>query len=209
MADEQQITGLRTYRNLGTQARRQVMQSLQTELLHAAPITPERLADWVKVSDDRGAFLTGSVWGGIRWPKAIGRPRTPGITGGFDIVHQLKDVKYVDGGSGDYSDIGAWAVRPAPSVWDATIDDGHYRVAFQFFAGLGIFPNRLTVTLTDVAWDIGIFAGPGYLRLDPVRYSDFLDQGKPIVIPDFEVQHVPYSYVRYIHSLGPAKSLTA
>jgi hypothetical protein len=207
MEHKQEHAGPRTFRNLGTEARRQVLQSLQMELRKPDPITPERLVEWVKVSDDRGALLTGSVWGGIRWPKVVGKPKTPNITGGFSIVHELKDIKYVDLGSGDYQDVGTWAVRPAPSVWDATIDDDHYRVAFLFFAGLGIFPNRLTVTLTNISWDFGIFTGPGYLRLDPIRYSDFTDQGERIVIPDFEVQHVPYSYVKYIHSLGPGRDV--
>ena len=157
------------------------------------------------MSDDRVAMLAGGVWGGIRWPKSLGKPRTPSITGGFSVLHEYKKIEGVDEGGGHIKDVSKWKVQPAPSVWDASTDSEH-RVAFFFFAGGGgINPNRLTVRLASVSWEISVLVSPGYLRLDPYGFGEFGNLGERVVFPDFEVTHVPYRRDRSIQPLGPAK----
>jgi hypothetical protein len=133
----------------------------------------------------------------------MGKPLTPSITAGFTITHEFKRLDYVDVGGGNYKDRSTYVLQDAPSVWDATKDGGEYRVGFFFFAGGGgINPNRLTVKLAAVAWEKVGQIVPGYRQLNPMGYSDFVSLGKWLVIPDFEVTHVPYPRGRYIQSLG-------
>jgi hypothetical protein len=196
----------KSFRDLGAEARVQELHSLQEVLRRPNPITLPLLSDWVSASDNRRALLAGGVWGGIRWPKALGKPKTPSITAGFSIVHEFKMVDLVDQGGGNYKDLGHFKIQPAPSVWDAS-SVTEYRVGFFFFAGGGgINPNRLTVKLASVSWEIGLLVGPGYLRLDPYGFSDFGNLGERIVFPDYEVNHQPYTLGRSIQPLGPAKN---
>ena len=195
----------KTFRDLGAEARVQELRSLQDVLKQPDPITHFLLSDWVSASDNRTALLAGSVWGGIHWPKALGKPKTPSITGGFSIVHEFKRIEFVDQGGGHYKDISKFEIQPPPSVWDASSGSEH-RVAFFFFAGGGgINPNRLTVTLASVSWELSLLVGSGYLRLDPYGFSDFGNLGERIVMPDYEVKHEPYSRSRSIQPLGPVK----
>ena len=193
-----------SFRDLSGEARAQEFLHLKDMVGRPDPITHLTLSDFISASDNRRALLAGSVWGGIRWPKSLGRPKTPSITAGFNIVHEFKRIELVDGGAGGISDIGEFWTQPAPSVWDAS-SASEYRVAFFFFAGGGINPNRLIVSLANVHWDINPHIRSGYLRLDPYGYSDFGNLGERVVLPDFEVRHQPYSRGRSIQPLGPAK----
>ena len=199
----------RRYRDLDMETRARELTSLQTELNKPSPITHLRLSEWAFESDDRIALLRGGVWGGIHWPKAMGKPLTPSITGGFIIVHEFKEVKFSDLGGGSYRDDGRYVVQPAPSVWDATKDADVYRVGFFFFAGLGgINPNKLTVTLAPVAWENTVHIRAGYRQLDPMLgYRPFGSLGEFIVIPDFEVRQVPYHLGSYVKALQPSLTL--
>ena len=194
----------RSFRDLDAETRVQELRHFQEVLRKADPITHVLLSEWVSSSDSRSALLAGGVWGGIRWPKGLGKPKTPSITGGFSVVHEFWKIDAVDTGGGHYIDKGRWKTQPAPSVWDAS-PDSEYRVAFFFFAGLGgINPNRLTVSLAHVSWDISLLLSPGTLRLDPYGFGSFGSLGERIVFPDFEVKHEPYRRDRSIQPLGPA-----
>jgi len=183
--------------------------SLQTELNKPEPMTHIRLSEWASLSSDRTALLRGGVWGGIHWSKTLGRPQTPSITDGFTIVHEFWKHAFVDAGGGDIRDNGRYLVQSAPSVWDATKTSGEYRVGFFFFAGGGgINPNRLTVKLAPVLWENLGHMRAGYRQLNPLGYLPFRNLGEGVVIPDFEVQHVPYHLERYIQPLGPRLDLT-
>jgi hypothetical protein len=150
-------------------------------------------------------LLQGAVWGGIRWHRALGRPVTANIAGGFVITHEYKALKFTDLGGGNYRDDSRYVVQPAPSVWDATASGEEYRVGFLFFAGLGgINPNRLTVTLAPFPWDRVVQTRAGYRRLDPIGYAPFGSLGEVIVLPDLRVLQTPYRLERYIEPLGPS-----
>jgi len=59
----------------------------------------------------------------------------------------------------------------------------------------GVNPNKLTVKLAPVPWDkVGqMHVRAGYRQLDPqLGYAPFGSLGKPRVIPDYVVRHVPY-----------------
>jgi hypothetical protein len=193
----------RTFRDLDPETRVRELASLQTELNKPEPITHLRLSEWASALSDRPALLRGTVWCGIRWPKTSGRPQTPSITDGFTIVHEFKEIKFSDLGGGNYRDDSKYLVQPAPSVWDATKTANEYRVGFFFFAGGGgINPNRLTVKLAPVPWENVGHIRAGYRQLSPIGYAPFGNLGEWVVIPDFEVRHVPYHLERYIQPLG-------
>ena len=199
----------RSYRDLDVQTRAKELASLQTELNKPSPLTHLQLSEWASVSEDRIALLRGGVWGGIHWQKAMGKPLTSSITDGFIIVHEFKELKFSDLGGGSYRDDSRYVVQPTPSVWDATKDANIYRVGFFFFAGGGgINPNKLTVTLAPVAWGKGVQIRAGYRQLDPIGYSPFGNLGELVVIPDFEVRHVPYHLGSYVKALQPSLNLT-
>ena len=194
---------LRSFRDLGAEARVQELRHFQEVLRKGDSITHVLLSEWASNSDSRGALLAGGVWGGIHSPKGLGKPKTPSITGGFSIVHEFWKIDAVDTGGGNNVDRGSWKVQPAPSVWDASTDSD-YRVGFFFFAGGGgINPNRLTVSLAHVSWDVSLLVSPGTLRLDPYGIASFGSLGERIVFPDFEVIHQPYTRGRSIQPLGP------
>ena len=190
------------------EARVRELASLQIELNKPHAITQRALSEWALESDERSALLWGGVWGGIHWPKGLGRPLTPSITGGFTIVHEWFEHKFVDAGGGSIVDTGKYLVQPAPSVWDATTAD-EYRVGFFFFAGLGgVNPNKLTVKLAPVPWEKVGHIRAGYRQLDPqLGYAPFGSLGKPRVIPDYLVRHVPYPRGTYVQPLEPSREL--
>ena len=201
------VTRASTFRSLSADDRRQALRQLQDMLIKPDPITHSLLSDWVSQSAGgaAAAVLAGGVWGGVRWPKGLGRPKTASITGAVDLVHQYRRIKLVDEGGGRYKDVGQWKVQPRPSVWDASTES-HFRIGFFFFAGPGgINPNHLTVSLAHVSWQLTPFMGPGTLSLDPYGYGDFGNLGERVVIPDFEIRHHPYSLVRSIRPLGPVR----
>jgi hypothetical protein len=205
MANNYETTSVKGIRELTGEARAQELLHLKDMVARPDPITLVTLSDFISASDNRKALLAGSVWGGIRWPKSLGRPKTPSITAGFNIVHEFKVIDYEDLGGGSYQDTSTFRTQPAPSFWDAS-SASEYRVAFFFFAGGGgINPNRLIVSLASVHWDINPHIRAGRLRLDPYGYSDFGNLGERVVFPDFVVQHVPYISGRSIQPLGPAK----
>jgi hypothetical protein len=198
----------RTYRDLDAKARERELKSLQELILKPDPITPHTLSEWVSGSDNRTALLQATVWGGIRWPKALGRPQPPSITGGFTITHEFNKQTSVDLGGGVIRTTDNWVAAPAPSVWDATASQSHHRVAFFFYARVGFGPlNRFDVRLASVAWERGLLGGLGSIRLDPfLGYSSFTNVGQRQVFPDYEVLLQPYRIERYIQPLGPIKT---
>jgi hypothetical protein len=182
------------------------LQNLQKLLKNADPITHPVLSDWVSGSDDRRALLSGSVWGGIRWPKGLGRPTTPSITGGFSIVHMFKESDIVDVGGGHYVERGKFLPMPVPYVWDASTASEH-RVAFFFYARGGFFDsNKLIVTFASVSWQFGLLFSPGFLRLDPYGFGEFTNNGGRMIFPDFLVKLEPYRRIRSVQPLGPMKT---
>jgi hypothetical protein len=205
MASDYEHSKPKTFRDLSAETRVQELRHFQDVLRRPDPITHTLLRDWVSGSENRTALIEGTVWGGIRWPKTLGKPKTPSITGGFTIVHEYKKITANDGGGGNNIDTSKWKIQPAPSVWDAS-SQTHYRVAFFFYAGGGgINPNRMTVRLASVAWELSPLVTPGYLRLDPYGFDDFGNLGERVVFPDYEVKHQPYSRGRSIVPLGPVR----
>jgi len=198
----------RTFRSLSADERRQALRRLE-DLIKADPITHRSLSVFALQSDGHAAVLAGGVWGGVRWPKALGRPKTTSITGAIDIIHEYRRVDLIDEGGGRVKDIGLWKVQPPPSLWDASTDS-HFRIGFFFFAGGGgIHPNRLTVTLAHVSWQLSLLVGHGTLSLDPHGYAPFGNLGERVVLPDFEIRLQPYSVDRSIRPLGPLKDAEA
>jgi hypothetical protein len=201
----------RTYRDLGAEARDLELKSLGDRMLKPDPITPHALSEWVSGSDDRTALLEGTAWGAIRWPKALGRPKSASITEAFVVGHQVRTgtLLSLPGGSNTPS-YGDWSDAQAPSVWDASLES-EYRVAFMFHAkvndknALGLKTNKLTFTFSSVRWQRGPLAAPGTFRIDPFAWSDFASSGERKVFPDFEVVSVPYRIDRFIQPLGPSR----
>ena len=197
------VAAARTFRSLSADDRRQESRHLEDLLVKPDPITPSSLSAFASQSASRAAMLVGGVWGGVRWLRGLGRPKTASITDAVDIVHEFRKVVLIDEGGGHVKDIGQWQVQPRPSVWDASTET-HFRIGFFFFAGGGgINPNRLTVTLAHVSWQLSLLVNPGTLSLEPYGYAPFGNLGERVVLPDFEIRLHPYTLVRTIRPLGP------
>ena len=194
-----------TIRELSGPARSDAQHSLDGLLAKQDPITPTLLSEFASGSDNRAALLLGSVWGTIRWPKALGRPRTPSISGGFILIHEFQDDDRVDLGGGRSANRAPFRVMPAPNVWDGSSGPDH-RVGFYFFAGdlKLINKNRVTVKLAPVAWDFGPLVSPGTLRLDPYAFGTFGTLGERVFLPEVTVRHDPYHRAPFVQPLGPS-----
>lgn len=196
-------TGIRppAFSDLDPRVRARELASLQDELKNPAPLTKERLDHWVGAAVDRKSVLTGAVFGGIRWPKAIGRPSTPTIFGGFEIKHDYEAIKAVVGPGGVLRDASTWEDQPDPFVRDDSQGDYH-RIAFMFFA-VYFWPNRLTTRLLpEIHWVRPPGLPTGYRRLNPLGFLPFTNLGERVVLPDLVVEHHPWSEHRGIRGFG-------
>lgn len=197
---------VRTLLDLGTQEKAQALASLNEFVARPSPATHASLSHWVGEIDDRAALLAGSVWCGIRWAKALGRPKTPTLGAGFAVTHESKPIQYESLPGSIYEETGKWRFEDDVSLWDASTETEH-RVAILMYARLGALSlNRLTVKLADsVNWDISLATGAGYLRLDPYGYAPFQSlAGERIVLPDFELKLSAYSRGG-IEPIGPMR----
>jgi hypothetical protein len=90
-----------------------------------------------------------TVWGVIRWQRAIGRPATPTLADGFGIRHEfclcIEDT--VTGRT-----LGDWVAAGEPRVWDGPDDPETHAVSFMLH-GVARWKNRVIVGLASgVAW---------------------------------------------------------
>jgi hypothetical protein len=91
-----------------------------------------------------------TVWGVIRWNRAVGRPATPTLAAGFGIVHQYSLTFEVPPGSGHV--IGDWVSAGKPQVWDGPDDEESHAVSFLLH-GVAQWKNRVIVGLAQgVDW---------------------------------------------------------
>ena len=200
---------METFRDLPGNIRRRELAHLQEVIRSRVTITSELLSEWVSSSpDERGALLGSTVWGVIRWPKALGLPKSPRLADGFSIVHQAKKDDHKDDGTGTFPDGNTnFVTQAAPSVWDSSSESEH-RVSFFFFAPPDHFTlHRLIVELAFVPWSIGTLGGRGTLRLTPPGVPDFFSTNRPYVVRDFEVKLDPYHRAFSIRPFGPAAGI--
>ncbi len=94
-----------------------------------------------------------TVWGVIRWRRALGRPATPTLAGGFVIVHQYDlSFEWTDPESGRTITIGGWVDAGQPQVWDGPDDAETHAVSFMLH-GITRLTNRIFVVLkAGVEW---------------------------------------------------------
>lgn len=192
----------KTFHDLDPRVRARELASLQDELNRRPdPITKKRLDRWVGAAIDRKSLMTGAVFGGIRWPKSIGRPSTPAIFGGFEIKHEYEAIKAVAGPGGGLHDASTWVDQPDPSLRDDSKEDYH-RIAFMFFA-VYFWPNHLiTRLLPEVHWARPAGLPVGYRRLNPLGFLPFTNLGEWTVLPDLVVEHHPWLERRGIRAFG-------
>jgi hypothetical protein len=159
----------RAFRDLDPKVRARELASLQEELRRPDPITKKRLDRWIGAAVDRKSLMTGAVFGGIRWPKAIGKPSTPTLFGGFEIKHDYLAKKYEVTPGGAIHEVSTWEGQPDPSRRDDSKEDYH-RIAFMFFA-VYFWPNRLTTRLLpEIHWDRPAGLPAGSRRLNPLGF---------------------------------------
>ncbi|HKY19585.1 MAG TPA: hypothetical protein VJM31_00075 [Vicinamibacterales bacterium] len=92
-----------------------------------------------------------TVWGVIRWRRALGRPGTSSLSAGFAILHQY-DFSIDVSGAGPERTIGGWVPAGAPTLWDGPEDEETLAVSFMLH-GVYKWKNRVIVGMAQgVEW---------------------------------------------------------
>jgi hypothetical protein len=138
--------------------------------------------------------LGGTLWGTIRWPKSLGRPRGATLAGAFVVehVHWDRVLDVTPDGTARFIDI--LAPHPRPSTWDGPHDDTHYRVSFT--APTPQRPTRIRVKFAgDVEWErstgIQVFTPRAYRDIAPAE-RHFVKEDKMVVLEPFDIVLRPY-----------------
>jgi hypothetical protein len=118
------------------------------------PLTVDRVRHWVAggVSDLRTSLFGTSVWGTIRWDRALGRPSTPRLADAFSFDHWYLWVEVIDTG-GQPIVKESWIKQPAPRVWDGPHDDESYRVGFMMRGVPGLVNRFWPAMRSPVPWE--------------------------------------------------------
>jgi hypothetical protein len=166
------------------------LSSFQTVL--SQPFTVDRVNHWLAENERYRPILTTilsrTVWGEIRWQKALGRPFSPTLASAFVIEHshQQSVMEYVGGGV-KFIDI--LAPHPEPSKWDGPDDEEYYRVSFKAETPQG-YPTRIRVNFAaQVGWE---HQGRGFRFISPPE-KQFLKSDKFTVLEPFEIVMLPLS----------------
>jgi hypothetical protein len=156
------------------------------------PITEKRFNDWiddirVRTGTDFSTIFSNTIWGTIRWKKAIGRPLAPTLASAFVIEHIHWDtvMDVTPDGRVKYVDI--LAPHKEPSKWDGPDDADYYRVSFMTETPQR--PTRIRVNFAaQVGWGSShpIFLRSSFRDITPSeRY--FLKGDKLSILDPFEV----------------------
>lgn len=93
-----------------------------------------------------------TAWGTIRWSRAIGRPETPTLAGGFGIIHQYEFyVRMGQNPDGSARFFEKWIDGNEPVVWDGVEEEETYTVNFMV-RGIHKWTNRIIIGSAGVAW---------------------------------------------------------
>jgi len=166
------------------------LKSLGDALIH--PPSMDTLSTWVAAGTDRISFLTNTIWGNVRWPKAIGRSLGPTLASGFTVEHWYNKIDAVVIAPGVIEDRSKWIRVDPPSVWDVPQDGDEYRVSFMCYASA--LPNAIRVQFAEhQAWD-----SPLQVRLRAIdrqivstQHPFVLGDAKYIVLEDCTLVEVP------------------
>ena len=159
--------------------------------LLAAPMTKDRLDHWVGELRVRADILADTVWGTIRWSKALGRPYSATLAGAFKIEHtHVQFVKEFVQGGARYIEL--TVPHAEPSKWDGPEDDEYFRVSFMASAAEGQ-QTRIRVNFANgVGWEPRLFVtGRGYRDIEPAERR-FAKSNSRLVLEPFDVVSKPY-----------------
>lgn len=164
------------------------------------PMTEPRFKRWATEISGRDVLLVsetlaGTLWGTIRWPKSLGRPRGATFAGAFELehIHWQRVLDMSPDGTARFVDL--VAPHPAPSKWDGPHDDTHYRVSFT--APTPQRPTRIRVKFAaDIQWErtpgVPVFTPRGYRDITPAE-RQFVKTETMSVLDPFDIVLRPYS----------------
>ncbi len=93
-----------------------------------------------------------TVWGVIRWRRALGRPATPTMAAGFAILHQYDFSLEVGPDPESRRTIGSWVPGSQAYFWDGPDDAETHAVSFKL-QGITKWKNRVIVGMAQgVKW---------------------------------------------------------
>lgn len=136
------------------------------------------------------------MFGSIIWEKSLGRPQSPRMADGFDILLNYKTVVLIgDGFGGPAHEVSLDTPLPVTGKWDADDGGSQHRVYFVF-GGLAVGRNyTVDVTLASgVRWPRGQLTGPWILDIEPDRRA-FRKDTTPAWLEPFEVIASPFIFI--------------
>jgi hypothetical protein len=155
-----------------------------------SPITAAGLDHWVKDGVIRADILSNTVWGMIRWRKALGRPNTVTLASAFVIERTCWQTELVFE-KGALREKTFLVPLREPSKWDGPDDEDYYRVSFM--ADTPQLTTRVRVDFAPLtAWEHGIQMIAGFRDIEPSG-AGFVKGSQRVVLDPFEVVRKSYS----------------
>jgi hypothetical protein len=148
---------------------------------------------WVRASAGRQNLFAGLAIGMIKWPKSLGRPNTPQLSGGFVFDTQFwVDIWHLGLDGSIVTDKNGWLRGDDPAVWDGPEEADHYSVKYLFYAA-DQNDNLLEVGFANVNWHTtGRRAGRNVRHYLSVPGWQFYCAGQFVGLPDITIASQPF-----------------
>jgi hypothetical protein len=148
--------------------------------------------DWVGDDADRESFLAHSVWGMIRWDKALGRPDGT-LASGFAVTHKARRVSVVVTANG--ADVShAWIAQDDVVLYDLPDDGDTHRVGFSCrdddhppYTGDNLLTAAFAPNHRWISKSVSVHNLPLHLWIEPWGW-DWQARHAPVILDAFVVK---------------------
>jgi hypothetical protein len=149
------------------------------------------LEKWIDKSRVRQDLFGELVVGVIRWPRYLGRPASPQLSDGFELLHRFWADTWHLGVNGPVQDILGWLPGEPPVVRENLSEPEHYSVRYLFYASPDI-DEQIEVRFSNVSWQ-----RPGRAVHQPNLYLSshgfqFHTAGGFMALPTITVANQPF-----------------
>jgi hypothetical protein len=163
-----------------------------SKMMNTVPHIHE-LENWVFNSEVRKGLFADLAIGQIIWPKYLGLPDSPTLSGGFAFDTQFwVDIWHIGLDGNIVVDKNGWVRGDDPVAWDASGDADHYAVRYLFHAA-NENDNLMEVRFSGVSWQHpGVRKHRHHQRYLSVPGWQFYSAGQFTALPDITIGTRPF-----------------